>query len=175
MSARTQGVLHAKYFVVDGREAYLGSQNFDWRALAHQDRARAGPRCADARGRIRRGLGRGGRRGSAALACRPEAQRRRCSAAHQGGAPALTPLANRQLAADEALWDLPRIKAMIDGARQLITCSLSCRTLSRDGSPFPTSTGDAARRRAGVDVRCSCRTHEKRAIEGRCNRAEARA
>ena len=29
------GVLHAKYFVVDRREAYLGSQNFDWRSLAH--------------------------------------------------------------------------------------------------------------------------------------------
>lgn len=29
------GVLHAKYFLVDGREAYLGSQNFDWRSLTH--------------------------------------------------------------------------------------------------------------------------------------------
>jgi phosphatidylserine/phosphatidylglycerophosphate/cardiolipin synthase-like enzyme len=29
------GILHAKYFVVDGRQAYVGSQNFDWRALSH--------------------------------------------------------------------------------------------------------------------------------------------
>jgi phosphatidylserine/phosphatidylglycerophosphate/cardiolipin synthase-like enzyme len=29
------GVQHAKYFIVDGREAYLGSQNFDWRSLEH--------------------------------------------------------------------------------------------------------------------------------------------
>ena len=29
------GVLHAKYFVVDGRDAYLGSQNFDYRSLEH--------------------------------------------------------------------------------------------------------------------------------------------
>ena len=29
------GVQHAKYFLVDGREAYLGSQNFDWRSLEH--------------------------------------------------------------------------------------------------------------------------------------------
>jgi phosphatidylserine/phosphatidylglycerophosphate/cardiolipin synthase-like enzyme len=29
------GVLHAKYFVVDGREAYVGSQNFDYRSLEH--------------------------------------------------------------------------------------------------------------------------------------------
>ncbi|GLH68826.1 phospholipase [Geothrix rubra] len=27
------GILHAKYFLVDGREAYFGSQNLDWRAL----------------------------------------------------------------------------------------------------------------------------------------------
>ncbi len=30
-----RGILHAKFFVVDGREAFLGSQNFDWRALEH--------------------------------------------------------------------------------------------------------------------------------------------
>jgi phosphatidylserine/phosphatidylglycerophosphate/cardiolipin synthase-like enzyme len=29
------GILHAKYFVVDGRESFVGSQNFDWRALSH--------------------------------------------------------------------------------------------------------------------------------------------
>ncbi|MGZ4804379.1 MAG: phospholipase D-like domain-containing protein [Acidimicrobiia bacterium] len=29
------GVQHSKYFLVDGREAYLGSQNFDWRSLEH--------------------------------------------------------------------------------------------------------------------------------------------
>ena len=31
----SDGILHAKYFLVDGREAFLGSQNFDWRALEH--------------------------------------------------------------------------------------------------------------------------------------------
>ena len=29
------GIQHAKYFVVDGRESFVGSQNFDWRALEH--------------------------------------------------------------------------------------------------------------------------------------------
>ncbi|MBD3236431.1 MAG: phospholipase, partial [Candidatus Eisenbacteria bacterium] len=29
------GVHHAKYFLVDRDQAFLGSQNFDWRALAH--------------------------------------------------------------------------------------------------------------------------------------------
>ena len=31
----TGGILHAKYFIVDGREVFIGSQNFDWRALEH--------------------------------------------------------------------------------------------------------------------------------------------
>jgi len=31
----TGGVLHAKYFIVDNQELFLGSQNFDWRALEH--------------------------------------------------------------------------------------------------------------------------------------------
>lgn len=29
------GIHHAKYFVVDGKVAYVGSANFDWRALEH--------------------------------------------------------------------------------------------------------------------------------------------
>jgi phosphatidylserine/phosphatidylglycerophosphate/cardiolipin synthase-like enzyme len=29
------GILHAKYFIVDERDAFFGSQNFDWRALEH--------------------------------------------------------------------------------------------------------------------------------------------
>jgi phosphatidylserine/phosphatidylglycerophosphate/cardiolipin synthase-like enzyme len=31
----TGGVQHAKYFVVDGKDNFVGSQNFDWRALSH--------------------------------------------------------------------------------------------------------------------------------------------
>jgi phosphatidylserine/phosphatidylglycerophosphate/cardiolipin synthase-like enzyme len=29
------GIIHAKYLVVDGSAAFVGSQNFDWRAFAH--------------------------------------------------------------------------------------------------------------------------------------------
>lgn len=31
----TEGTHHAKYFIVDGKEIFLGSQNFDWRSLKH--------------------------------------------------------------------------------------------------------------------------------------------
>ncbi|MBL0211212.1 MAG: phospholipase [Holophagaceae bacterium] len=30
-----RGILHAKYFIVDGEEAFVGSQNLDWRSLQH--------------------------------------------------------------------------------------------------------------------------------------------
>ena len=35
LSTLTGGILHAKYFIVDGQEVFVGSQNFDWRALSH--------------------------------------------------------------------------------------------------------------------------------------------
>ena len=31
----TGGIIHAKYFIVDKKEIYVGSQNFDWRSLKH--------------------------------------------------------------------------------------------------------------------------------------------
>jgi phosphatidylserine/phosphatidylglycerophosphate/cardiolipin synthase-like enzyme len=34
-SKRTGGIQHAKYLVVDGQRAYVGSQNFDWRSFTH--------------------------------------------------------------------------------------------------------------------------------------------
>jgi len=30
-----KGIQHSKYFIVDGEELFLGSQNFDWRSLTH--------------------------------------------------------------------------------------------------------------------------------------------
>lgn len=34
-SETTGGIMHAKFFVVDGVSGFVGSQNFDWRALEH--------------------------------------------------------------------------------------------------------------------------------------------
>ncbi|HVN47762.1 MAG TPA: phospholipase D-like domain-containing protein [Bacteroidota bacterium] len=31
----TGGIQHAKYFLIDGMDTYVGSQNFDWRSLKH--------------------------------------------------------------------------------------------------------------------------------------------
>jgi phosphatidylserine/phosphatidylglycerophosphate/cardiolipin synthase-like enzyme len=34
-SRLTGGIMHAKYLLIDGKRAFVGSQNFDWRALEH--------------------------------------------------------------------------------------------------------------------------------------------
>lgn len=34
-SKMTGGVQHAKFFIVDGEQVFIGSQNFDWRAVTH--------------------------------------------------------------------------------------------------------------------------------------------
>src|SRR5207249_170778 len=34
LSKTTGGILHAKYWVVDRKEVYVGSQNLDWRSLS---------------------------------------------------------------------------------------------------------------------------------------------
>ncbi|MGK5084571.1 phospholipase D-like domain-containing protein [Bdellovibrionota bacterium FG-1] len=33
--ASSGGIQHAKFFIIDGKQAFVGSQNFDWRALDH--------------------------------------------------------------------------------------------------------------------------------------------
>ncbi|MGM0380995.1 MAG: phospholipase D-like domain-containing protein [bacterium] len=35
LNARTGGIMHAKYFLVDDRHFYVGSANYDWRSLKH--------------------------------------------------------------------------------------------------------------------------------------------
>jgi phosphatidylserine/phosphatidylglycerophosphate/cardiolipin synthase-like enzyme len=35
LSKLTGGVLHAKYWVIDGEQLFVGSQNLDWKALSH--------------------------------------------------------------------------------------------------------------------------------------------
>ncbi|MFT3767534.1 MAG: phospholipase D-like domain-containing protein [Minicystis sp.] len=149
------GVLHAKYFVVDGREAYLGSQNFDWRSLTHIQEM--GVRVRDP------------------AAAATYAQVFEMDWALAGGAPpvkeAPSPLTFTEIAAgqpasvtpvfspkgflpDPRSWELPRMIAMIDGARRSVHVQvLTYKTTSRDGSAFP-DLDDALRRAAarGVEV-----------------------
>ncbi len=134
------GVLHAKYFLVDGREAYLGSQNFDWRSLEHiqelglrvrvpgvvraltdvfeQDWALAGGEAPPAKDTAARGP---------------------FETKYAEGSVRVTPALSPQgYLPDEETWDLPRLVRLIDGAERSVRVQLlTYKAKGRDGRPFP--------------------------------------
>ena len=149
------GVLHAKYFVVDGRDVFLGSQNFDWRSLTHiqemgvrvRDSAAAAAYAAvfamdwDLAGGARP---------------KPAPPRPESFTEIAAGQPAkVTPVFSpKGFLPDPASWELPKIIALIDGARRSVHVQvLTYKTIARDGSAFP-DLDDALRRAAarGVSV-----------------------
>jgi phosphatidylserine/phosphatidylglycerophosphate/cardiolipin synthase-like enzyme len=133
------GILHAKYFVVDGNASFIGSQNFDWRALDHiqemgvrlyssavasqlleifeTDWAIAGG--APLSTRIHKGTPPGNFPGI-------EARSVELVASPKGFLP------------NENAWDLPRIIQLLDGAKQSIQVQvLKYKTKDRSGESFP--------------------------------------
>jgi phosphatidylserine/phosphatidylglycerophosphate/cardiolipin synthase-like enzyme len=148
------GVQHAKYFVVDGSAAFIGSQNFDWRALDHiqemgvrlystkigdqlleifeTDWALAGG--APASTRIQRGTPSGVFPGI-------ETGHVQLVASPQGWLP------------DPDGWELPRIVLLLDGAEKSIQIQvLKYKTLDRSGERF-TTLDEALRRAAARGVK----------------------
>jgi phosphatidylserine/phosphatidylglycerophosphate/cardiolipin synthase-like enzyme len=143
---------------VDGREAYVGSQNFDWRSLTHIHEIGVRIRDAAAAEAYSRvfaldwDLAGGAAKplpgidGSGPLSF-PE---------RAAGAPALvTPVMSpKGFLPDPRTWELPRLVALIDGAKRSVHAQvLTYGTTMRDGSPFP-DLDDALRRAAarGVEV-----------------------
>jgi len=153
----TSGVLHAKFFVVDARVTFLGSQNFDWRSLEHIQElgvlvdsapvAAAFGEAFDLDWRIAGG----------------EARAESNSRAADGfplrtgdgaNAFAITPVYSpAALAPDPRLWDLPRIVALIDGAKTTVRIQLlTYRMTNRDGTYFA-DIENALRRAAARGVK----------------------
>lgn len=152
---RYGGVQHAKYFVVDGREAFVGSQNFDWRALGHIQEM-------------------GVRITSEAVAAAlldvfetdwalsdtttPSETRSNAHPAppfmKTSTGESVTLLASpRGWLPDESRWDLPRIVELLDRARRSISLQvLVYSTQNRDKSSFMT-LDEALRRAAARGVR----------------------
>lgn len=156
---RGGGILHAKYFVVDGTEAYVGSQNFDWRALSHiqemgvhvTSKAIAGELLEILDTDWELAAGAAGDTRVHHRAAPPSSPEVRASTGEQ-----LTLTATpKGWLPDEASWELPKLVALLDGARRAVDVQvLTYKTKERDGSPFPT-LDDALRRAAarGVHVR----------------------
>ncbi|HZI08441.1 MAG TPA: phospholipase D-like domain-containing protein, partial [Archangium sp.] len=134
------GVLHAKYFVVDGREAFLGSQNFDWRALEHIQelglRIRV-PEVVRALADVFEqdwALAAGGTAPAPATAMTGPFPAR-----YAGDTVRVTPALSPQgYLPDPATWDLPQLVRLIDGAKRSVRVQvLTYRARGRDGSTFP--------------------------------------
>jgi phosphatidylserine/phosphatidylglycerophosphate/cardiolipin synthase-like enzyme len=152
------GVLHAKYFIVDGVDTYLGSQNFDWRSLTHIHEMGVHLHDAAATATFARIFesdwklagGEGSSPAPTSGAAAPS-----FAAMGQGAGAVVTPVASpKGFLPDPATWELPRLVALIDGAKKSVHVQvLTYGTTSRDGSAFA-DLDDAVRRAAarGVEV-----------------------
>jgi phosphatidylserine/phosphatidylglycerophosphate/cardiolipin synthase-like enzyme len=164
------GVLHAKYFVVDGRELYVGSQNFDWRSLHHIQEL--GARIVDPD--VARAYADVFETDWALAGGGDKRNRTRTGnylfPAEVGDAQVTPVFSPTGWLPDPTLWDLPRLVEMIDRATRTVRVQLlTYKTTSRDGSYFDTL--DAALRRAasrGVQVQLLLADWSKRkgTVEG---------
>jgi len=151
------GVMHAKYFIVDGREAYLGSQNFDWRSLEHIQELGARVEIQGVVNALSDVF-----ETDWILAGGAPAQTR-IRTHGQEHFPATVPFDGDALSVrpvfspkgwlpDESLWDLPRLVEMIDSAQRSVRVQLlTYRAQSREGPPF-TALDEALRRAASRGV-----------------------
>ncbi len=152
-----RGVQHAKFFVVDGERAFLGSQNFDWRSLSQIHETGVSISSAP----LARALGSVFEMDWILAAAHDTAAARRdappCNCAPQrvrvagGGSVTVRPVFSpRTFIPRGAEWDLPALVRIIDGARRAV-----CVQVLSYGTKDDT-TLDAALRRAaarGVNVR----------------------
>ena len=172
LSASTRGVLHAKYFVVDGEELYVGSQNFDWRSLEHIQELGARvvhPEIA--------------RAASDAFAIdwaiaggepRPAAPRPYAFPVEIGSGEAALKVglsvAPEPLLADPATYELPQLVALIDGAKTRVRVQvMTYRTQGRDKVFFDaleSALRRAAARGVAVELLCADWSKRKGTIEG---------
>ncbi len=155
VEAAMGGVLHAKYFLVDGRELYLGSQNFDWRSLEHVQELGIRtdqPELVRALEDIFEA--------DWALAAGAEREQALHPPTLPYTFPATVAMGEQSvlvsLAAsptgwlpDERLWDLPQLVALIDGAQERVRVQLlNYKTSDYQGRYFDDL--DAALRRAAA-------------------------
>lgn len=153
------GVLHAKYFIVDGREAFIGSQNFDWRSLEHIQelgiKLRV-PTVVNALSDVFEtdwALAGGSSRDSRVRAHVPE-DHFPVVVEELGEPLRITPVFSpRGWLPDESLWDLPRLVQLIDSARKTVQVQLlTYRTRDAGGALVFEELESAIRRAADRGV-----------------------
>ena len=146
------GVLHAKYFLVDGQELYLGSQNFDWRSLEHIQelglRAREPTVVAALKDVFELDWA------LQAGAPRPKATVTAAQFPVRTEVGALTFVASpKEFLPDEALWDLPKLVGLIDSAKTSVRVQVLTYRAHGRGGDFPELESALKRAAArGVEV-----------------------
>src|SRR5262249_8453674 len=133
------GVLHAKYFVVDGEAALVGGQTSDGRSLAHIFEMGVRVRWAAFAGSLLDVFDTDWElAGGAAPATRVHAHAVVADLATTTGERLELAASPRAWLPDEGEWELPKIIAAIDGARRSVDVeTLTDKTQSRDGSALP--------------------------------------
>jgi len=149
------GVLHAKYFIVDGGEVYLGSQNMDWRALEHIHEIGARIRVPEVDAAFVRVFELDWASAGGASAPPPGDAKVdfRATVAFGDEKATLLPAASpKDLLPPGVAWDLPELLARIDGASRSVDVQvLTYGTKTRSGATW-TELDDALRRAAGRGV-----------------------
>ena len=143
------GILHAKYFIVDGHDAYVGSQNFDWRALDHIFEIGARIRTTNITAALERVF-----RSDWDVAGGGAFQLEGGEVKDEVDGGDIVMAASPKKLVPPAMWDLPRLVGWIHEAKSTLRIEvLTYKTKNRDGSEFhdlDDALRDAAKR--GVHV-----------------------
>jgi len=125
--------LDLKYFVIDDREAFFGSQNFDWRALEHN--YELGARVRDPA--VVAGLAAIFAADWARAGGEPVPEARVAEAGAAGSRAPITLVASpRDLLPAGVAWELPRIVELLDGARSTIAVEALGYRADADRAPW---------------------------------------
>ncbi len=129
LSTSTGGILHAKYFVVDGTTSYLGSQNFDWRSLEHIEEL--GARIRDPQ--LTRDLATIFAHDWARAGNEPAP----AAAAPHADGPVRLVASPKDLLPPGIAWDLPALVAAIQSAHHTVRLqAMTYRAADDDGAPW---------------------------------------
>ena len=154
------GIQHSKYFIVDGKAIFLGSQNFDLRSLKHIHELGVRIDKEDATSiyldvfNLDWQLAESNDRSKAAAILKPQTYKLPLCSVFEGDTIVYTPTYSPLgLIPDSTLWDEPNIVRVIDNAQKEVSLQfLSYDTRSR-GGPDYLAFDNALRRAAARNVK----------------------
>lgn len=166
ISEETGGILHAKYFTVDSKSTFLGSQNFDWRALEHIQELGVRIDSAELTAQIdevfRMDWG-----ADETWKANAESSSGSVRCGELDVLPVFSP---KSLCPNEAQWDLPHLIRLIDSAKSRVRIQLlNYKAKNRDRSYFgelETAIRAAAARKVTVQLLVADWSKSRGTIEG---------